>query len=451
MRPEISKLILPLYPLLQDHPDVLRVRRGVSQWRRRLNGHVVSGRARCVCAAVLCRPQPRRIGRPRHMQVHTHTTEYKERNGKETDGGWWRQSVERARGRLPDCAVYVLGAARVRPGPGHGAGSLCRPDHPAAQGMHAVCSALSLLTHTHTQAFREAGLPDVHLCSVDQYQGEENDIVLLSLVRSNDRGSIGFLSVSNRVCVALSRAREGFYLIGNATLLRAQSALWRQILGYLADGHMTGPYLTLQVRRTGRARVCGLTVRCGAVSAARRPLRPCGHRRRLCAGTLCSRPPGQTDTDRAHAVRCAMAAATCPAAAGCRAATRARCAATRTDTRTYRVRMRASACSSAGTGAGAAAANHAAAAAKARPARCPAATTRYALRHPRTARALTYGSGLVCTVRGGASRGVLRAGVRAAAAVRARVSAALRRPLRGEVPRARDQVRRGDGVTVTAG
>jgi helicase required for RNAi-mediated heterochromatin assembly 1 len=34
--------------------------------------------------------------------------------------------------------------------------------------------------------------------------GEENAVVLLSLVRSNDRKNIGFLNDHNRVCVALS-------------------------------------------------------------------------------------------------------------------------------------------------------------------------------------------------------------------------------------------------------
>lgn len=46
--------------------------------------------------------------------------------------------------------------------------------------------------------------------TVDNFQGEENKIILLSLVRSNIRNNIGFLKVSNRVCVALSRAKEGF-------------------------------------------------------------------------------------------------------------------------------------------------------------------------------------------------------------------------------------------------
>jgi superfamily I DNA and/or RNA helicase len=52
-------------------------------------------------------------------------------------------------------------------------------------------------------------LSEVTISTVDNYQGEENEIILLSLVRSNKNDSIGFLKVSNRVCVALSRARKG--------------------------------------------------------------------------------------------------------------------------------------------------------------------------------------------------------------------------------------------------
>ena len=65
--------------------------------------------------------------------------------------------------------------------------------------------------------------------TVDSYQGEENDIVLLSLVRSNHSKSIGFLSVINRVCVALSRAQRGLYIFGNGPLLFLNSAKWFQI------------------------------------------------------------------------------------------------------------------------------------------------------------------------------------------------------------------------------
>jgi helicase required for RNAi-mediated heterochromatin assembly 1 len=36
---------------------------------------------------------------------------------------------------------------------------------------------------------------DIKIVTVDSYQGEENDIIILSLVRSNDTNSVGFLNV----------------------------------------------------------------------------------------------------------------------------------------------------------------------------------------------------------------------------------------------------------------
>ena len=62
---------------------------------------------------------------------------------------------------------------------------------------------------------RKMNLGKVNISTVDNYQGEENEIIILSLVRSNPQNKIGFLSISNRVCVALSRARRALYCIGN--------------------------------------------------------------------------------------------------------------------------------------------------------------------------------------------------------------------------------------------
>ena len=58
-------------------------------------------------------------------------------------------------------------------------------------------------------------IKNVKVSSIDNYQGEENDIILLSLVRSNAKNEIGFLRNFNRVCVAFSRAKLGFYIIGD--------------------------------------------------------------------------------------------------------------------------------------------------------------------------------------------------------------------------------------------
>ena len=70
----------------------------------------------------------------------------------------------------------------------------------------------------------------VRVSAVDDFQGEENDIIILSLVRSNDDGKIGFLKESNRVCVALSRAKEGLFVIGNFSMLREKDKPWPSII-----------------------------------------------------------------------------------------------------------------------------------------------------------------------------------------------------------------------------
>ena len=62
---------------------------------------------------------------------------------------------------------------------------------------------------------KKLSIDNIRVSSVDNYQGEECDIVLLSLVRSNKKDDIGFLKNFNRVCVAFSRAKIGFYIIGN--------------------------------------------------------------------------------------------------------------------------------------------------------------------------------------------------------------------------------------------
>jgi len=66
--------------------------------------------------------------------------------------------------------------------------------------------------------------------TVDSYQGEENKIVILSLVRSNDNGQIGFLDVENRICVALSRAQCGLYIFGNGHLLSQANKTWAKVI-----------------------------------------------------------------------------------------------------------------------------------------------------------------------------------------------------------------------------
>ncbi|XP_047487944.1 NFX1-type zinc finger-containing protein 1-like isoform X1 [Penaeus chinensis] len=87
---------------------------------------------------------------------------------------------------------------------------------------------------------------DVKICVLDNFQGEENKIILLSLVRNNDKGVVGFLHTKNRVCVALSRAKHGFYIAGNMDMLTASSDLWRKIKQDLVKGESLGNALVLK-------------------------------------------------------------------------------------------------------------------------------------------------------------------------------------------------------------
>jgi superfamily I DNA and/or RNA helicase len=47
----------------------------------------------------------------------------------------------------------------------------------------------------------------VRLSTVDNFQGEEADIVIISTVRNNSQGKVGFLQIPNRVNVMMSRAK----------------------------------------------------------------------------------------------------------------------------------------------------------------------------------------------------------------------------------------------------
>ena len=80
------------------------------------------------------------------------------------------------------------------------------------------------------RTLKQIGLSQVTVSTVDNYQGEENDFVLLSLVRSNDKKQIGFLKTDNRVCVALSRARKFLFCIGNFDMIAAESETWANIV-----------------------------------------------------------------------------------------------------------------------------------------------------------------------------------------------------------------------------
>jgi ATP-dependent RNA/DNA helicase IGHMBP2 len=62
-------------------------------------------------------------------------------------------------------------------------------------------------------------LAHISVNTIDSFQGQERDIVYISLTRSNAEGAIGFLSDIRRMNVAMTRARKKLIVIGDSATL----------------------------------------------------------------------------------------------------------------------------------------------------------------------------------------------------------------------------------------
>jgi len=95
----------------------------------------------------------------------------------------------------------------------------------------------------------------IRVNTVDNYQGEENDIIIISLVRSNKNNNLGFVKIENRICVAFSRAKMGMFVFGNFDFIyKAErenankenaSNLWQKIITLANKKNVIGDILNL--------------------------------------------------------------------------------------------------------------------------------------------------------------------------------------------------------------
>lgn len=74
-----------------------------------------------------------------------------------------------------------------------------------------------------TMAAKEQLPTAIKISTIDSFQGQEKQNIILSLVRSNDDGIIGFLKDYRRMNVAITRAKEKLFVIGDSATIGADS------------------------------------------------------------------------------------------------------------------------------------------------------------------------------------------------------------------------------------
>ncbi|CAI6332211.1 unnamed protein product [Periconia digitata] len=141
---------------------------------------------------------------------------------------------------------------------------------------------------------KETSLLDaLKVATVDNFQGEEAKVVIVSLVRSNQLNQCGFLRTPNRINVLLSRAKHGMYIVGNRNT-SAGVPMWAKVLSIFEEQGNIGRSLKLSCPRHPEtvmeafepADFQRLSPEGGCTLPCDRPL-PCGHAcKQLCHSDL---------------------------------------------------------------------------------------------------------------------------------------------------------------------
>ena len=122
------------------------------------------------------------------------------------------------------------------------ADAILKAGHEWSEGRRQLLRKTGMSSEMHLKELR--ALNGVTFSSIDRYQGSENDVVIISLVRSNTDCKVGFLTEPARRVVAQSRARLGMYFVGDGETF-AKSKEWLQLTTNLDARALRGPGIPL--------------------------------------------------------------------------------------------------------------------------------------------------------------------------------------------------------------
>ena len=85
------------------------------------------------------------------------------------------------------------------------------------------------LKRAFVREFGQEILAMIDINTVDGFQGQEKDFIILSCVRSSNNGSVGFLSDRRRTNVGLTRAKYSLVILGDAVTL-SNDKIWKELV-----------------------------------------------------------------------------------------------------------------------------------------------------------------------------------------------------------------------------
>ncbi len=111
----------------------------------------------------------------------------------------------------------------------------------ATESLHPLTTAFISPYAGQVAAAKELLPKQMRVSTIDSFQGQEKEAIILSLVRSNDDGDIGFLKDYRRMNVAITRAKEQLFVIGDSATIGADN-FYNAFLTYIEQN---GTYRTV--------------------------------------------------------------------------------------------------------------------------------------------------------------------------------------------------------------